>query len=162
MGALGLGPRSGADRPGGPPAHDGRAGSPPGTHPHRHILDCDADAITVAVLQDDKGSGRLELRWSPSCQTNWARWQQYPAGWCLNCTPLDLVAVQDTGYSQSLTFSESDGGTPPTGGGTYWTPMIYSPEHAVYAAMHMPGGDATPFKMAMDCALNGLERTDAR
>lgn len=122
---------------------------------------CDTDAVTVAALQDDKGSGRLELRWSPTCQTNWARWQQYPTGWCLNCSPLDLLAVQDTGYTQHLVFSESDGGTPAQGGGTYWTPMIYSPQHAVYAAMHMPCGDGTIAGAAMDCAHNGLERTAA-
>lgn len=122
---------------------------------------CGADAITIAALQDDRGSGRLELRWSPTCKTNWARWQQYPTGWCLNCSPLDLLAVQDTGYTQSLVFSESDGGTPTQGGEPDWTPMIYSPQHAVYAAMHMPCGDATILSAAMDCAMSSLERTDA-
>lgn len=83
---------------------------------------CSADAETVAVVVDDKGGGRLELRWSPTCKTNWARWQQYPVGWCMNCTPIGLYAVQEGGYTQSVDFTKN---TPRE---MNWTPMIYSPQ----------------------------------
>ena len=121
---------------------------------------CDRDAVTVASLPIDTGAGQLDLRWSPTCQTNWARWQQYPTGWCLNCTPLALLAVQDTGYQQELDWF--DNGTSPTDGSTSWTHMIYSPVHAVYAAVMMPCGGDTLLGAAVDCAANGAERTAAR
>ena len=120
---------------------------------------CDKDAVTVASVEVDNGAGRVDLRWPPTCQTNWARWQQYPTGLCLNCTPDALVAVQDTGYTQKLDWF--DNGTSPADGGTYWTPMIYSPVHKVYAGVYMPCGDDTLLGAAVDCALNGLVRTGA-
>jgi Protein of unknown function (DUF2690) len=117
------------------------------------------DAVTVDALQDSVGGGRLELRWSETCKTNWARWQQYPTGACLNCSPNSLVAVQDTGYTQSLDWF--DQGTSPQAGQTYWTPMIYSPTHTVYAGVYMPCGSDSLLGAAVDCALNGLEKTGA-
>lgn len=36
---------------------------------------CDGDARTVRAM--DIGYGMLELRWSPSCQANWARFNEY-------------------------------------------------------------------------------------
>lgn len=120
---------------------------------------CAADAVTVEAVQLDDGAGRLELRWSATCQTEWARWQQYPTGWCLNCAPLSLVAVQDTGYTQELDWF--DQGTSPSEGGTYWTPMIYSPIHTVYAGVYMPCGGETFLATAADCLQNGLVRTDS-
>jgi hypothetical protein len=120
---------------------------------------CDKDAETIASIQLDTGGGRLDLRWSPTCKTNWARWQQYPVGVCLNCTPMALLAVQDTGYSQKLDWF--DNGTSPDAGGTYWTPMIYSPVHKVYAAVDMPCGADTILGAAIDCALNEVVRTGA-
>lgn len=119
---------------------------------------CAADAETVAVLVDDKGGGRLDLRWSPTCKTNWARWQQYPVGWCMNCTPLGIYAVQDGGYMQSVDFTDNL----PQGGDTRWSPMIYSPERKVAAGIWWPCGDSGMLKAAMDCALNGKSETEAK
>lgn len=119
---------------------------------------CATDAVTVAALQLD--DGRLEVRWSPTCQTNWARYQQYPFGSFASETPLALAAVQDTGYQQSVNWSEADGGSA-IQVGTYWTPMIYSPDHRVYAGLAMQCGDATLFSAAMDCLLNGQVKTAA-
>lgn len=118
---------------------------------------CYRDAVTVEAAQVDTGAGRLELRWSPTCQTVWARWQQYPTGWCLNCTPNDLLAVQDTGYTQEKDWFDT--GTTPADGSTSWTHMIYSPEHSVYAAVDMPCGDDTILGAAVDCAMNGRIKT---
>lgn len=121
---------------------------------------CAKDAVTIEALATDTGGGRLELRWSQTCKTNWARWQQYPTGWCMNCTPIGLVAVQDTGYTQKVDWFEA--GTSPREGETYWTPMIYSPTRAVYAGVYMPCGDRGLVGAAFDCALNGLIKTPAR
>jgi Protein of unknown function (DUF2690) len=89
---------------------------------------CSADAYTVAAV--DVTGARLELRWSPTCKTNWARYIQYPRGWFMGNIPLELRAVQDTGYTQRLSY-----GVNGTGTGTTWTPMIYSPVHLVRAQM---------------------------
>lgn len=120
---------------------------------------CEADAVTIAAVQLDDGAGRVDLRWSPTCKTNWARWQQYPTGWCFNCAPLELLAVQDTGYTQKLDWF--DAGTSPQAGGTYWTPMIYSPVHKVWAGVYMPCGAEGLVGSAVDCAQNGLVHTGA-
>ncbi len=89
---------------------------------------CAADATTVAWA--DVTGARLELRWSPTCKTNWARYQQYPRGWFMGNVPLEMRAVQDTGYTQRLSYGVN--GTPT---GTTWTPMIYSPVRRVRAEM---------------------------
>lgn len=122
---------------------------------------CDQDAVTLESVPISTGAGQLDLRWSPTCKTNWARWQQYPTG-CLNCAPTALYAVQDTGYSQTVDFY-ADGAVnlDTENGGTYWTPMIYSPVHAVYAAVDMPCGDSGLVAAAMDCLINSREQTHA-
>lgn len=85
---------------------------------------CANDAITVAASNQDTYS--LQLRWSPTCQTNWARLVIYPAGMWHLTADATLSAVQNTGYTQwTTTYSE----------GTYWTPMIYSPVHCVKATV---------------------------
>ncbi len=119
---------------------------------------CADDAVTVAFKQMD--DGRMELRWSPTCKTNWARYEQYPFGSFASEVPLALVAVQDTGYTQSISWFEGDN-VQPIEVGTYWTPMIYSPVHKVYAAVALNCGDMTIFSALMDCAINGQEKTDA-
>lgn len=92
-------------------------------------MGCDRDAVTTAWV--DVTGARLELRWSPTCKTNWARYQQYPRGWgFMGNVPLELRAVQDTGYTQRLSY-----GVNGTGTGTTWTPMIYSPTRWVRAEM---------------------------
>lgn len=89
---------------------------------------CSDDAVTTRWV--DVTSARLELRWSPICKTNWARYQQYPRGWFLGNVPLEMRAVQDTGYTQRRSYGVN--GTPE---GTTWTPMIYSPVRLVRAEM---------------------------
>ena len=86
---------------------------------------CANDAITTATANFSTGS--VQVRWSPTCKTNWTRLVVYPTGRsCMNYG--SLWAVQDTGYRQSTevpfvcnTYSTT----------TYWTPMIYSPVHRV-------------------------------
>ncbi|MDB5243617.1 MAG: hypothetical protein JWP57_4242, partial [Spirosoma sp.] len=61
-------------------------------------MGCGNDAYTTAYK--NLPGERLELRWSPSCKTNWARLIVYPTG--LGCVGGgSLVARQDTGYTQS-------------------------------------------------------------
>lgn len=89
---------------------------------------CSNGAVTVAAT--NVTGGRLELRWSARCKTNWARYIQYPRGWFMGNIPLQLRAVQDTGYTQRHNYGVN--GTPT---GTTWTPMIYSPVRRVRAQM---------------------------
>ena len=75
--------------------------------------------------------GVLELRWSPRCQTNWARLNIAQGG-----NYRHLSAVQDTGYEQVnelLTI-----GYYYLNPGIYTTNMIYSPVHAVQAKVNTP------------------------
>lgn len=101
---------------------------------------CAAGAQTVASIQLNElrtalGGGQywlhvgnLELRWSPTCRTNWARAIMHePSGMT------SIQVVQDTGYQQSLA---TQGWLPDTHPGTYWTPMIYSPVRACQGRMH--------------------------
>jgi hypothetical protein len=67
--------------------------------------------------------GRLELRWSPRCQTNWTRLTLWD-----NAFYTGITSMQDSGYSTSHHTSGING---VTGAGTFWTPMIYSPIRAV-------------------------------
>ena len=91
---------------------------------------CAADSYTTAYK--DLAGKRLELRWSPTCRTNWARLVVYPTG--VGCvTGGDLVAKQDTGYKQSswlgVYICYISTAT------TYWTPQIYSPVRLVRAEL---------------------------
>lgn len=102
-----------------------------------HATGCDRDAITVATAPITSGYslglqvgpfsaskaqefGTLELRWSPRCQTNWARANIH------RLAPYRLLFVeQNTGYTQ---LSNSIGGSlPGTNTGIFYTAMIYSP-----------------------------------
>lgn len=79
---------------------------------------CSSSAYTTASRSMPGDSRwRIELRWSPSCKTNWARWVG-PA------SPRALTALQNTGYRQTRILG---------GGGSWYTPMIYSPGKAVKA-----------------------------
>lgn len=85
---------------------------------------CSADAYTVAHQTWDGWSARLELRWSPSCKTNWAR---------VNTNPPALMAVQcRTGYTQA--------GVVANNGTFWWTRQIYSPHLTVRADWVGPPG----------------------
>lgn len=114
---------------------------------------CSADAITVAFV--DIEAARLELRWSPTCKTNWARYQQYPRGWYLGSAPVELRAVQDTGYTQRLDYGVNG----VEDGSTTWTPMIYSPVRWVHAELVVQCGGISLLDAAFDCATNGLIKT---
>lgn len=94
---------------------------------------CANDGRTVASndLYEQRGAfngdvywayvGKIELRWSPSCKTNWARLTTTDSSG-MNT----LKVVQDTGYTQSKSTVPMWGGL--TKPGVYWTPMIYSPQ----------------------------------
>lgn len=114
---------------------------------------CAKDAITLEVLETD--SGRGELRWSPSCKTNWGRFEQYPRGWSLSQGLLELRVVQDTGYTQPKTFGKDMAASE----GTHWTPMIYSPVKKVKMELILTCGDMSKLGTAVDCALNGKKST---
>ena len=63
---------------------------------------CSADAVTTQVYNNKEFS--LQVRWSPTCKTNWARIVMYSPGW-IKCTSNGyLKAVQDTGYTQQIFF----------------------------------------------------------
>jgi len=112
---------------------------------------CAADAVTFAWL--DLSGARLDLRWSPTCKTEWARWQQYPG---LGSVPVTLAAVQDTGYTQSITYDVNGPGV-----GTTWTPMIYSPVHLVKAVATLQCGSDSIAGIIADCLINGKVETQA-
>jgi len=83
---------------------------------------CSADAYTVVSARIPGTYTYIELRWSPSCKTNWAR---VPASWGTSY-PSSLRAYQcSTGYNQrGVVASSSD---------YSWTRMIYSPALSVRA-----------------------------
>jgi hypothetical protein len=115
---------------------------------------CGADAITVDWR--DLSGARLELRWSPSCQTNWARWQQYPVG--MKSDVLVVLGVeQDTGYTQS-----HDYGVNGVSEGTYWSNMIYSPVRGVKAVALVQCGGMTLIDAAFSCATGGKVETESK
>jgi len=90
---------------------------------------CSADGYTAAAV--NASQFRLEVRYSPTCKTNWARITVYSPGLTLCTPPGQLIALQDTGYQQG-TYVPNHCMTH-DGPWTYWTPMIYSPVHLVQA-----------------------------
>jgi hypothetical protein len=91
---------------------------------------CSIGATVIASVKKGVGDdAALELMWSASCKTKWARIIA-PAGWW---APGELAAEQSTGYTQSAGI-----------GGHYkakttvLSPMIYSPKRCV-AAWYIPG-----------------------
>lgn len=91
---------------------------------------CSSDAYTVAHALIPGTTSKIELRWSPTCKTEWAR---VPASWGTSY-PNNLRAVQPaTGYSQIGVVASN---------GTFaWTRQIYSPSLCVYAAWVGPPGN---------------------
>ncbi|WP_176741274.1 DUF2690 domain-containing protein [Streptomyces sp. LUP30] len=83
---------------------------------------CSADAVTVAHYQLPAVQQQLELRWSPSCHTNWARMY-------LDTDPTWLRAVQPDRGDGLPRVTQLIGRN-----ATYsWSAMIYSPVLCVYA-----------------------------
>lgn len=128
---------------------------------------CSADAQTLGFK--NLSGARLELRWSSTCKTEWARWIQYPPGnnpfaddW-----PTALAAVQDTGYRQTASYdingSPTNKAASETSNGivTSWTPMIYSPVHLVKAVVTLQCGDNSLLGTAINCLLDGKEETSS-
>ncbi len=122
---------------------------------------CADDAVTVDSY--DLDGARLELRWSDTCQANWAKFILYPQGWAFLANNfLGVMAEQDTGYQQytdmeatSSDYTMSDGGITTT-----WSPMIYSPVHGVRARL-IPSCDSPAlFACAMDMALADQPHTN--
>lgn len=116
---------------------------------------CATDGRTIAYRGDIVGA-RLELRWSPSCKTAWARWHQYPRGWNVGTVVIELATIQDTGYVQKVNL---EGDNAPRDNDTRWSPMVYSPEHGVKAAALISCGGMTLVGAAFDCATSGRVET---
>lgn len=76
---------------------------------------CAADAYTVfsESVYGTAGATYVEVRWSPTCKTNWAR---------TNIITTNIKAEQDTGYVQGYSTNN---------GSMSWSKMIYSPVHHV-------------------------------
>ena len=115
---------------------------------------CADGAYTIDSHIQGLGGGIVELRYSPKCMTNWARWTKYPTGWCLNCGIVELRAVQDTNYTQAKDVYN----TPLKDGESVWTPMIFSPVRKVRAEIVNICGDSGLVAAAFDC-LNAVEST---
>ena len=97
-----------------------------------HATGCDADAYTVASIQAADTGLIVELRWSPTCKTNWAR---VGSSWGTS-DPSALYAEQpSTGYKQV--------GVAASNSNYSWSRMIYSPTLCVFAAFTGPGPYAT-------------------
>lgn len=82
---------------------------------------CSADAVTVAYTPYRYGT--LDLRWSNTCKTNWARINSSYTG--------SLQARQSTGYTQGFSSSNAS---------YSWTKMIYSPTLCVRAQVVSSSG----------------------
>ena len=87
---------------------------------------CASDAYTVA--QAFPGWATIDLRWSPTCKTNWARVYVYPTRTLAGGY---ITARQDTGYIVSGQIKSVTSLTPQSQ--TVWSPMIYSPVRCVKA-----------------------------
>jgi hypothetical protein len=98
---------------------------------------CAADAYTVPGGTAKGPGGTVELRYSPSCKTNWARVQNAQ----LNLTL--FVIRQDGAERDSVEFLWASG--------TVWSPMLYSPVMKAQAGYNWDccdsgGGIRTPLK----------------
>jgi len=93
---------------------------------------CSAGAYTTASARIPGTNATVDLRWSPTCKTNWTRTNWYP-----DPSTTTISAVQcPTGYTQRGTSGSADG--------YYWTKMIYSPKMGVSARFTgSPGSTAT-------------------
>lgn len=80
-----------------------------------------AEALGIGVSFGGGTVGRIELRWSDRCQTNWAR-----LNLVTDALIISIAATQDSGYRQRYVFNRFSGmayARP----GVYYTAMIYSP-----------------------------------
>lgn len=79
---------------------------------------CSADAYTVSstAVYGTGGANVVEIRWSPTCKTNWAR---------VNWVTSNVKATQQTGLVQGYSSNN---------GVNAWSKMIYSPTLCVKAS----------------------------
>ena len=86
--------------------------------------------ISVSPVEGNK-VGVIELRYSPTCKTKWARLET------TRDSGINNVAItQDTGYAQARHIGGFHTGSPAA---ISFSPMVYSPDHAAYA--HADGAD---------------------
>ncbi|GAA0930076.1 DUF2690 domain-containing protein [Virgisporangium aurantiacum] len=104
------------------PAQAATCSGPACTYQNPESTGCSADAVTVAHVQLPAVQQRLELRWSPRCQSNWARMY-------LDTDPTWLRAIQPDRGDGLPRVTQLIGRN-----STYsWSAMIYSPTRCVYA-----------------------------
>ena len=89
---------------------------------------CQNDAVTVEVARIYEGDlyvGNVELRWSASCQTNWARLNAVASG------DVQVALWTDNKVACVLQYTVSA-----TSGGyrTLWTKMYKAPTGRIYAS----------------------------
>lgn len=89
---------------------------------------CSAGATTLWSAFDSWTGAQVELRWSPTCKTEWARANSTAPGW--------IKAVQSTGYTQWGTLTT-------TGSPYSWSRQIYSPNKCVTASAYFGWGGPT-------------------
>ena len=94
---------------------------------------CANGATTFASA--NLGYGTLDLRWSPTCKTEWARLYVYPTR---TLAPGYVIAEQSTGYTQTGPIYAIASWSPQSE--TVWTPMIYSPVLCVKAGANLGTG----------------------
>lgn len=111
---------------------------------------CDQDAVTLDKADitqrdwefgfpdiihagDAVKVGTIELRYSPTCKTKWARAQTF-----VRNGVSDVAVTQDTGYNQGRHIGGFSTGSP---AGISDSPMIYSPNDAVHAYVGGGSGD---------------------
>lgn len=94
---------------------------------------CANGATTLSSV--DLGYGSLNLRWSPTCQTEWARLYVYPTR---TLGPGYVIAQQSTGYYQTGPIYAIFSWSPQSE--TAWSPMIYSPRLCVKAGANLGTG----------------------
>lgn len=107
---------------------------------------CATDAYTVgwvAYNQYLPGLGKIELRYSPSCKTNWARWQ-YSGADDGNTYQMYVLRKDGKGAWDTCTASGCQAWV--TGHTTdFWSPMTYSPVQKAQACVITDDGSDPKF-----------------
>lgn len=98
---------------------------------------CANDAYTATAA--NTASFSLQVRYSPTCKTNWTRLVMYTPG-PIKCSRNGMMkAIQDTGYTQQAYFESYCANISIT----RWTPMIYSPVRLVKGTFTDQNGTVT-------------------
>jgi hypothetical protein len=88
--------------------------------------ECSSGAWTVHSEQAQDVGGTLELRWGPSCQTNWVRYtpdnnDQYEIWVVRMSKPPAPAVIAGSGVGQRYIFSGGQGVA-------HWSDQVYSPD----------------------------------